>query len=77
MLVAQLCLPGVTMWTVAYHALLYLGFFRHAQRSGYPFPSLEYLPNPGIKPQSPALQTDSLPSEPPGSHMYIYSARWY
>ena len=25
------------------------------------------LPNPGIKPGSPALQADSLPSEPPGS----------
>ena len=24
------------------------------------------LPNPGIKPRSPALQTDSLSSEPPG-----------
>ena len=24
------------------------------------------LPNPGIKPSSPALQVDSLPSEPPG-----------
>ena len=24
------------------------------------------LPNPGIKPRSPALQADSLPSEPPG-----------
>ena len=24
------------------------------------------LPNPGIKPRSPALQVDSLPSEPPG-----------
>ena len=23
------------------------------------------LPNPGIKPRSPALQKDSLPSEPP------------
>ena len=23
------------------------------------------LPNPGIKPKSPALQVDSLPSEPP------------
>jgi len=23
-------------------------------------------PNPGIKPRSPALQADSLPSEPPG-----------
>ena len=25
-----------------------------------------YLPNPGIKPGSPALQGDSLPTEPPG-----------
>ena len=25
------------------------------------------LPDPGIKPRSPALQEDSLPSEPPGS----------
>ena len=24
------------------------------------------FPNPGIKPGSPALQVDSLPSEPPG-----------
>ena len=24
------------------------------------------LPNPGIAPRSPALQADSLPSEPPG-----------
>ena len=24
------------------------------------------LPNPGIKPRSPTLQVDSLPSEPPG-----------
>ena len=26
------------------------------------------LPNPGIKPRFPALQVDSLPSEPPGKH---------
>ena len=30
------------------------------------FPSPEDLPNPGIDPGSPALQADSLPSEPPG-----------
>ena len=29
-------------------------------------PSPGDLPNPGIKPGSPALQADSLPSEPPG-----------
>ena len=30
------------------------------------FPSPGDLPNPGIKPRSPTLQADSLPSEPPG-----------
>ena len=30
------------------------------------FPSPGDLPNPGIKPESPALQVDSLPAEPPG-----------
>ena len=30
-----------------------------------PFPSPGDLPNPGIKPKPPALQADSLPSEPP------------
>ena len=33
--------------------------------SGWPFPSPGDLPDPGIEPRSPALQTDSLPSEPP------------
>ena len=31
--------------------------------SGLPFPSPGDLPNPGIKPWSPALQADSLPTE--------------
>ena len=35
--------------------------------SGYPFPSPGNLPDPEIEPGSPALQTDSLPSEPPGA----------
>ena len=30
------------------------------------FPSPRDLPSPGIKPRSPALQADILPSEPPG-----------
>ena len=29
-------------------------------------PSSRDLPDPGIKPMSPALQVDSLPAEPPG-----------
>ena len=35
-------------------------------QSGLPFPSPWDLPNPGIEPRSPALQADSLLSEPPG-----------
>ena len=31
-----------------------------------PFPSPGDLPNPGIKPRSPALQADPLPAEPQG-----------
>jgi len=29
------------------------------------------LPNPGIKPRFPALQADSLPSEPPGKPLVV------
>ena len=53
-------------WTVAYQALLSMGFSSQEYWSGLPFPSPGDLPNPGIEPGSPALQTDALPSEPPG-----------
>ena len=36
-----------------------------------PYPLPGDLPNPGIEPRSPALQTDSLPSEPPGKPFYL------
>ena len=35
------------------------------------FPSPRDLPNPGIKPRSPALQADSLPYEPPGESLFF------
>ena len=35
--------------------------------NGLPFPSPGDLPEPGIEARSPALQADSLPSEPPGN----------
>ena len=41
-------------------------FSRPEYWSGYAFPSLEDLPNPGIKPMSPTLWADSLPAEPQG-----------
>ena len=56
---------SATPWTVAYQAPPYMGFSRHEYWSGLPFPSPGDLPNPGIEPRSPALQTDALPSEPP------------
>ena len=55
------------LWTAAYQAPLSMGFFRQEYRSGLPFPSPGDLPDPGIKPGSPALQADALPSEPQGS----------
>ena len=53
-------------WTVVYQASLSTGFSRQDYWSGLPFPSPGDLPDPGIKPRSPALQADALPSETPG-----------
>ena len=61
-LVAKSCLTLVTLWTVASQAPLAMGFSRQEYWSGLPFPSPGDLPNPGIKPRSPALQADSLPT---------------
>ena len=55
-----------TPWTVAYQAPLSMEFSRQEYRSGLLFPSPGDLSNPEIKPRSPALQADVLPSEPPG-----------
>ena len=55
-----------TPWTVAYQASPSMGFSRQEYWSGLPFPSPGDLPNPGIKPGSPALEADALNSEPPG-----------
>ena len=63
----------VTPWTVACQALLSMGFSGQEYWSGLPFPSPEYLPDPGIKARSPALQADSLLFEPRGKpHTFSY-----
>ena len=54
-----------TLWTIAHQAPLSKGFSRQEYWSGLPFPSSGELLDPEIKPGSPALGTDSLPSEPP------------
>ena len=54
-----------TPWTVAHQAPLSTEFSRPEYWSGLPCPPPGDLPNPGIKSRSPALNVDSLPSEPP------------
>ena len=61
-LVSQSVWLFATWWTVARQAPL----SRQEYWSVLPCPSPGDLPNPGIKLRSLALQTDSLPSEPPG-----------
>ena len=57
-----------TPWTIARQVPLFMGFSMQEYWSGLPFPPPVDLPKPGIEPESPAfpaLQADSLPSEPP------------
>ena len=65
--VAQSCPTLCDPWTVAHQALLSMGFSRQKYWSELPFPSPGDLPNPGIEPRSPALEADTLTSEPPGN----------
>ena len=44
-------------------------FSRQECWSGFPFPSPGDLLHPGTECRSPALQVDSLPAEPPGTHL--------
>ena len=60
----------VTPWTVASQVPLSTGFSRQEYCSGLPFPPPRDLPNPGMKPGSPALQADSLLSEPPEKPLF-------
>jgi len=49
---------SATPWTVAYQAPLSMGFSRQECWSRLLFPSPGDIPDPGIKPGSPALQAD-------------------
>ena len=53
-------------WMVTYQAPRSTGFSRQEYWSGLPFPFPGDLPNPGVKPGSPALQADALLFKPPG-----------
>ena len=65
----------VTLWTVAHQAPLSMEFPRQEYCSGLSFPSPGDIPHPGVKhesPVSPALQLDSLPSEPSEKVVFLF-----
>ena len=58
-----------TPWTVTHQVPQSIAFSRQEYWSGFPYSLPGDLPDPGIEPMSsvsPALQADSLPTEPPG-----------
>ena len=68
-LVAELCL---TLWDpvdCSHQAPPSMRFSRQEYWNELPCPFPGDLPNLGIKPGFPALQVDSLPSEPPGKRL--------
>ena len=69
-LVAKSCPTVATPWTVAHQAPLSMGFSRQEYWRGLPFASPGNLPDLGIQLKSPALQVDSLLSEPPGKPIF-------
>ena len=69
---------SATPWTVACQAPLSMGFPRQGYLSGFPFPSPENLPNPGIKPMSlasPALAVRFFNTATWEADSYLRSSR--
>ena len=64
---------SVTPCTIACQAPLSIGFSRQEYWSGLPFPPPGDLPNPGIKPMSPAYQANSLPLSHCSAHVQFAS----
>ena len=62
--------------TIAHQAPLSMGFSRQEYWNKLSCPPPGDLPNTGIKPRSPTLQVDSLPSEPPRKPRTITPNRW-
>ena len=57
--------PFAILWTIALQGPLSRKFSQKEYWSGLPFPTPGHLPNPGIKPMSPALAGRFLTSAPP------------
>ena len=70
-LVAKSCLTLVTPWAVAHQAFLTMKFSRQEFWSGLPFASSGDLPDPGIKPLSPALVCGFFTTEPPRKPSFL------
>ena len=63
---------SATPWTVARQAPLSMGFPRQEYWSGLTFFSSGYLPDPGIKPSSPALAGGFFTTAP-----LVYTYSWF
>ena len=71
---------SATPWTVALQAPLSMGFPRTEYWSGLPFPSLECLSHPGIKPKSlvsPALAGRFFTTKPPGKPSQLLGCDYF
>jgi len=53
-------------WTAIHQAPLFMGILQARIVEWVAIPSSRGFSQPRIKPRSPALQADSLPTEPPG-----------
>ena len=71
--VAKLYLTFCDPMDCSLQALLSMGFPRQEYWSRFPFPSPGDLPDPVIKPETPALAGRFFTTEPPGKLIYILS----
>ena len=77
MLVAQSCPTHCNPMDRSPPGSLSIEFSRQEYQNGLSFPSPGDLPNPETGPRSPVLQTDCLPSEPPGRPILcLYKVSW-
>ena len=73
-LVTQSCPALCNTMAYSHQAPLSMEFFRQEYWTGSPFPSPGDLTNTGIEPRCPALQADSLLSEPLGKPLASFSS---
>ena len=68
-----------TPWTIVHQAPLSMDFSRQEYWSGLPFPTPGGLPDPGIKPESPALAGGCFTTAPPGkpTELCVYTIYTY